>query len=61
MCVVCPRSYHATVEFPLACGITIGTPLRIRGVQVGQVINVRPSLERVDVMVEVRGRGKKGG
>ena len=27
--------YLLTVELPLACGITIGTPLRIRGVQVG--------------------------
>lgn len=45
--------YLATMEFPLACGITIGTPLRIRGVQVGQVVNVKPSLERVDVLVEV--------
>ena len=26
--------YLLTVELPLACGITIGTPLRIRGVQV---------------------------
>jgi hypothetical protein len=26
--------YHLTVELPLACGVTVGTPLRIRGVQV---------------------------
>lgn len=26
--------YIATLEFPQACGITIGTPMRIRGVQV---------------------------
>ncbi|GFR46251.1 hypothetical protein Agub_g7800 [Astrephomene gubernaculifera] len=45
--------YNATIELPLACGITIGTPLRIRGVQVGQVLAVKPSLERVDVLVEV--------
>ncbi len=31
----------------------IGTPVRIRGVQVGQVLAVKPSLERVDVLVEV--------
>lgn len=35
----------------------IGTPVRIRGVQVGQVLAVKPSLERVDVLVEVRARG----
>lgn len=46
--------YHLTIELPLACGITIGTPVRIRGVQVGQVLNVKPSLERVDVLCEVR-------
>lgn len=45
--------YQITVELPLACGVTIGTPLRIRGVQVGQVLNVKPSLERVDVLCEV--------
>ena len=27
--------YQLTVELPVACGITIGTPVRIRGVQVG--------------------------
>eukprot|EP00879_Flechtneria_rotunda_P011844 GHRR01012371.1.p1 GENE.GHRR01012371.1~~GHRR01012371.1.p1 ORF type:complete len:310 (+),score=113.77 GHRR01012371.1:981-1910(+) len=47
------RPYQATIEFPLACGITIGTPVRIRGVAVGQVLNVKPSLDKVDVLVEV--------
>ncbi len=47
------RPYNITVELPQACGITIGTPVRIRGVQVGQVLHVKPSLERVDVFVEV--------
>ncbi len=45
--------YQATIEFPLACGITIGTPVRIRGVPVGNVLNVKPSLDRVDVLVEI--------
>mmetsp|Transcript_26472 Transcript_26472/g.57755 ORF Transcript_26472/g.57755 Transcript_26472/m.57755 type:complete len:394 (+) Transcript_26472:321-1502(+) len=49
--------YQITIEFPLACGITIGTPVRIRGVQVGQVLNVKPSLERVDVLCEVNDVG----
>ncbi|KAG1663370.1 hypothetical protein FOA52_007107 [Chlamydomonas sp. UWO 241] len=44
--------YNLTVELPLACGVTIGTPVRIRGVQVGQVLNVRPSLEKVDVLCQ---------
>ena len=51
-------STHAHVqcvlEFPLACGITVGTPVRIRGVPVGSVLSVNPSLEKVEVLVEVR-------
>jgi ABC-type transporter Mla subunit MlaD len=47
------RSYQAIFEFPLACGIQVGTPVRIRGVTVGSVLSVRPSLEQVDVLVEV--------
>jgi hypothetical protein len=42
------------LEFPLACGITAGTPVRIRGVPVGSVLTVNPSLEKVEVLVEVR-------
>jgi ABC-type transporter Mla subunit MlaD len=42
------------LEFPLACGITVGTPVRIRGVPVGSVLSVNPSLEKVEVLVEVR-------
>eukprot|EP00232_Nephroselmis_pyriformis_P027851 CAMPEP_0182868296 /NCGR_PEP_ID=MMETSP0034_2-20130328/9225_1 /TAXON_ID=156128 /ORGANISM="Nephroselmis pyriformis, Strain CCMP717" /LENGTH=403 /DNA_ID=CAMNT_0025000691 /DNA_START=119 /DNA_END=1330 /DNA_ORIENTATION=+ len=48
------KGYQAVVEFPLACGISVGTPVRIRGVGVGGVLSVRPSLERVDVLVEVK-------
>ena len=32
------RSYQAIIEFPRACGITVGTPVRIRGVRVGQAV-----------------------
>jgi len=49
------HSLQAVLEFPVACGITIGTPVRVRGVRVGNVLSVRPSLECVDVLVEVRG------
>jgi len=47
------RSYQAIFEFPYACGIQVGTPVRIRGVGVGSVLSVRPSLEQVDVLVEI--------
>ena len=45
---------QCVLEFPLACGITVGTPVRIRGVPVGSVLSVNPSLEKVEVLVEVR-------
>lgn len=47
------RGYQAILEFPVACGITVGTPVRIRGVPVGAVLAVQPSLERVDVLAEL--------
>uniref|UniRef100_A0A061RFD7 Atp-binding cassette superfamily n=1 Tax=Tetraselmis sp. GSL018 TaxID=582737 RepID=A0A061RFD7_9CHLO len=46
--------YQAVIEFPKAYGITVGTPVRVRGVPVGSVMNVRPSLESVDVLVEIQ-------
>ena len=47
--------YLATVELPLACGVQVGTPVRMRGVQIGSVLNVIPSLSSVDVQIEVGG------
>ena len=44
---------QCVLEFPLACGIGVGTPVRIRGVPVGSVLTVNPSLEKVEVLVEV--------
>ena len=49
-----PQGYQAVLEFPVACGVTVGTPVRIRGVPVGSVLSVQPSLEKVDVLVEMR-------
>lgn len=48
------QGYQAIFEFPQACGISVGTPVRIRGVPVGGVLSVQPSLERVDVLVEIK-------
>ena len=48
------QGYQAILEFPVACGISVGTPVRIRGVPVGGVLSVQPSLERVDVLVEIK-------
>ncbi|KAL5716693.1 Protein TRIGALACTOSYLDIACYLGLYCEROL 2 [Ranunculus cassubicifolius] len=47
------RKYQAVVEFSQACGMSTGTPVRIRGVTVGNVIRINPSLKSIDAVVEV--------
>lgn len=47
------RKYLAVLEFEQACGICTGTPVRIRGVGIGNVIRVNPSLRNVEAVVEV--------
>lgn len=47
------KKYKAVVEFSQACGLTVGTPVRIRGFTVGNVVQVRPSLERIDAVIQV--------
>lgn len=47
------RKYLAVIEFAQACGISTGTPVRIRGVSVGNVIRVNPSLKNIEAIVEV--------
>ncbi|CAN0857985.1 Protein TRIGALACTOSYLDIACYLGLYCEROL 2, chloroplastic [Linum grandiflorum] len=47
------RKYQAVFEFAQACGICTGTPVRIRGVTVGNVIRVNPSLRSIEAVVEV--------
>lgn len=45
--------YQAVVEFEQACGIMVGTPVRIRGADVGSVVGVKPSLDKIDAVVEI--------
>ena len=47
------RKYNTFFEFSQACGISTGTPVRIRGVTVGNVIRVNPSLKSIEAEVEV--------
>ncbi|GMY32577.1 protein TRIGALACTOSYLDIACYLGLYCEROL 2, chloroplastic-like [Fagus crenata] len=47
------RKYLAVFEFAQASGISTGTPVRIRGVTVGNVIRVNPSLKSIEAVVEV--------
>lgn len=48
------RKYFAVFEFDHASGICTGTPVRIRGVNVGNVVRVNPSLRSIEAVVEVR-------
>jgi hypothetical protein len=47
------RKYNTVFEFTQACGICVGTPVRIRGVTVGSVVRVDSSLRSIDALVEV--------
>lgn len=48
------NKYLAVFEFDQASGICTGTPVRIRGVNVGNVVRVNPSLRNIEAIVEVR-------
>jgi len=45
--------YTVVILFAQACGISKGTPVRIRGATVGNVIGVNPSLKSIEAVVEV--------
>lgn len=48
------KKYVAVFEFAQACGICTGTLVRIRGVTVGNVVRVNPSLSNIEAVVEVK-------
>jgi hypothetical protein len=50
-------SYNFTVSFPVAYGLSIGTPVRIRGVNVGSVVGIKPSITSVDTVIEIKDQG----
>lgn len=47
------RKYQTVFELSQASGICTGTPVRIRGVTVGTVIRVNPSLKNIEAVAEV--------
>ena len=46
-------SYNFTVSFPVAYGLSIGTPVRIRGVNVGSVVGIKPSIPQAIGTIKV--------
>ncbi|XP_068642351.1 protein TRIGALACTOSYLDIACYLGLYCEROL 2, chloroplastic [Aristolochia californica] len=47
------RKYQTVFEFSQACGISMGTPVRIRGVTVGSVVGIVPSLRSIEAVAEI--------
>lgn len=47
------RKYSAVFEFDQASGICTGTPVRVRGMNVGNVVRVNFSLQSIEAVVEV--------
>jgi len=47
------RGYQAIVEFDHAAGMQIGTPVRYRGVKVGQVTAIKPATDKVNDEIKI--------
>jgi phospholipid/cholesterol/gamma-HCH transport system substrate-binding protein len=48
------RSFKATIVFPNAGGMTVGTRVAYRGVKIGQIVAINPEPEGVALEVEIR-------
>ena len=48
------RSYKFIVEFESASGIELGTSVRYRGIDVGEVVEIKPGLNGVDITLEIK-------
>ncbi len=46
-------SYNATVEFDNANGMSVGAPVRYRGVNVGKIVAIEPGTNGIDVQLEI--------
>lgn len=47
------KSYHIIVEFADAKGLSVGTPVRYRGAEVGQIVNLTPRTNGVEAKIEI--------
>ncbi|XP_064942377.1 protein TRIGALACTOSYLDIACYLGLYCEROL 2, chloroplastic-like isoform X3 [Musa acuminata AAA Group] len=47
------RKYQVVFQFSQACGICVGTPVRIRGVNVGSVVRVDSTVRSIDAVAEI--------
>ncbi|NET28536.1 MlaD family protein [Okeania sp. SIO1I7] len=48
------RSYKVIVEFESASGMELGTSVRYRGINVGQVVGIKPRPNGVDISLEIK-------